>query len=71
MTAATDGAITHARREIDLLTEFRTRLTSDVVTGQVDVREIAATLPELSEAELSEADDSMAPDDLIDIEEDE
>lgn len=34
--------------EIDLLHEFRTRLTSDVVTGQVDVREIAATLPEFT-----------------------
>lgn len=34
--------------EIGLLQEFRTRLTSDVVTGQVDVRKIAASLPELS-----------------------
>lgn len=38
-----------AFREIELLREFRARLTSDVVTGQVDVRAIAATLPELNE----------------------
>ncbi|MHC5557919.1 restriction endonuclease subunit S [Kocuria sp. U4B] len=31
-------------REISLLQEFRTRLVADVVTGQVDVRAIAATL---------------------------
>ena len=32
-----------SRTEIDLLRELRTRLTSDVVTGQVDVQPIAAT----------------------------
>lgn len=45
-----------ATREIDLLREFRTRLTSDVVTGQVDVREIASTLPELNEDMLATGD---------------
>jgi type I restriction enzyme S subunit len=39
-------------REIELLREFRTRLTADVVTGQLDVREAAARLPELDLAEL-------------------
>lgn len=39
-------------REIDLIREFRTRLTADVVTGQVDVRGIAATLPDLDPVEL-------------------
>lgn len=34
-------------REIELLQEFRTRLVADVVTGQVDVRAIAATLPDV------------------------
>ena len=28
-----------ARREIELLAEYRIRLIADVVTGQVDVRE--------------------------------
>ena len=40
-TAAIDAAMTRARREIDLLSEYRTRLVADVVTGQVDVREAA------------------------------
>ena len=38
-TAAVDTAMACARREIELLTEYRTRLIADVVTGQVDVRE--------------------------------
>ena len=38
-TAAVDAAMTRARREIELLSEYRTRLIADVVTGQVDVRE--------------------------------
>ena len=39
-TAAVDAAMARARREIELLTEYRTRLIADVVTGQVDVREV-------------------------------
>lgn len=35
-------------REMELLREFRARLTADVVTGQVDVQEIAVTLPEMT-----------------------
>jgi type I restriction enzyme S subunit len=31
-----------AQREIDLIREYRTRLISDVVTGKVDVRHLAA-----------------------------
>lgn len=45
--ARSGKTIDAARREIDLLREFRTRLTVDVVTGQSDVRAIVATLPEL------------------------
>jgi len=41
-TGVIDRAIEAARREIDLLKEFRTRLIADVVTGKVDVREAAA-----------------------------
>lgn len=40
-------------REIALLQEFRMRLIADVVTGQVDVRKIAATLPETSASSAS------------------
>ncbi|MCT2996638.1 restriction endonuclease subunit S [Propionibacterium freudenreichii] len=42
-------AVGRTRREITLLQEFRTRLVADVVTGQVDVRAIAATLPNAPE----------------------
>lgn len=47
-TKPTNAAMDRARREIDLLREFRTRLTADVVTGQLDVRDVAARLPELA-----------------------
>ncbi len=43
-TADIDIAIDRARREIELLGEYRTRLIADVVTGKVDVREAAAEL---------------------------
>jgi len=43
---AFDAAIAADRRAIELLQEFRTRLIADVVTGKVDVREVAAQLPE-------------------------
>ena len=40
----------HVRQQVrlsqDLLREYRTRLIADVVTGKLDVRETAATLPE-------------------------
>ena len=39
-------AITRTEREIALMQEYRTRLTADVVTGKLDVREAAARLPE-------------------------
>ena len=38
-TAAIDAAMARAQREFELLSEYRTRLIADVVTGQVDVRE--------------------------------
>ena len=43
-TADIDVAIDRARREIEMLGEYRTRLIADVVTGKVDVREAAAEL---------------------------
>ena len=48
-------AITRARREIDLLHEYRTRLIADVVTGKLDVRKAVACLPD--ETETSQAMD--------------
>ena len=50
-TAAIDTAIDRARRQIELLQEYRTRLIADVVTGQVDVR-AATSLPEIDSLEI-------------------
>ena len=43
-TADIDADINRARRQIELLREYRTRLIADVVTGKLDVREAAAQL---------------------------
>jgi restriction endonuclease S subunit len=53
-TAKIDAAISAARREIELVREYRERLIADVVTGKVDVREVAARLPEEPPEEESE-----------------
>ena len=45
-TADIDAAIVRARRQIELVQEYRTRLIADVVTGKLDVRWAAAQLPE-------------------------
>ncbi len=45
-TARIDRKTELARRQIALAEEFRTRLISDVVTGKLDVREAATSLPE-------------------------
>ena len=42
-TADIDAAIGRARRQIELVREYRTRLIADVVTGKLDVRETATT----------------------------
>ena len=48
-TADIDNAIARARRQVELLEEYRTRLIADVVTGKLDVRAAAARLPEETE----------------------
>ena len=66
---ATDSA----RRQIELVEEYRTRLIADVVTGKVDVREAAAQLPdEAGDQDLIEEREPLAnslPRDLYDIDE--
>ena len=63
LTSDIDAAIVHTRREIELLEEYRTRLIADVVTGKLDVREVASNLPDVNLddlqplAEGGEADD--------------
>ena len=58
-TADTNAAISRTRRQVELLQEYRTRLISDVVTGKLDVREVAALLPD--EADDEEPMDESGP----------
>ncbi len=44
-SADLNTAIARTEREIALMQEYRTRLTADLVTGKLDVREAAAHLP--------------------------
>lgn len=66
-TSAVGAAQERARTEIDLLREFRIRLIADVVTGQLDVREVAANLPdETGEPEPHADEDLFAGDSEVD-----
>lgn len=49
-------AISRLEREIELLHEYHTRLVADVVTGKLDVRDVAAHLPEEEPIEVVETD---------------
>ena len=53
---ALHSALSQTEREIAFIREYRTRLVADVVTGQLDVREAAAGLPDEEIAPV-EADD--------------
>jgi type I restriction enzyme S subunit len=56
----------YARHEIDLLREYRTQLVADVVTGKLDVREVAANLPEEAEETKSVYEIETDVDDIED-----
>ena len=45
-TSELTGTIARARRQVELVEEYRTRLIADVVTGKLDVRVAAAQLPD-------------------------
>ncbi len=66
-TERIDSAIGRASEEIELLTEYRTRLTADIVTGKLDVREAAAALPEIDP--LAQDDKPDTPESETDIDE--
>ena len=66
-TSALTTAISRTEREIALMQEYRTRLTADIVTGKLDVREAAAKFPEVQSdgGDLSDkADTADLSDDL-------
>jgi type I restriction enzyme S subunit len=54
-----DAAISRLTQEVLLLEEFKTRLISDVVTGQIDVRGIEIPDYEYVEEESDEESDDM------------
>ena len=56
VTSKTDDCINQARRQIELLWEYRTRLIADVVTGQLDAREAVARLPDEEPEPLDDGD---------------
>ena len=61
-TTTPNITISRFEHEIGLLREYRTRLVTDVVTGKLDVCEVAAGLPNEAVPEDRPADDG----DLID-----
>ncbi|MEZ5535633.1 MAG: restriction endonuclease subunit S [Thiolinea sp.] len=58
---APNKLIKKAQREIELMQEYRTRLTTDIVTGKLDVREAAKNLPDITEEPAAE----LITDDLL------
>jgi len=60
-------AISETSQEIALVQEFRTRLIADVVTGKLDVRAAAASLPDISAPEpIDEGTDRADEDETMD-----
>ena len=58
--------ISRLEREIELLREYRTRLVADVVTGKLDVRDVAAKLPEEAIPDTDEYnDETELPDEEV------
>ncbi|MBN1545563.1 MAG: DUF1768 domain-containing protein [Syntrophaceae bacterium] len=63
-----DKAIDRIEREIALAQEYRTRLTADIVTGKLDVREAATRLPEELIETMSEDKSDISEEDTFDEE---
>jgi type I restriction enzyme S subunit len=61
-TKTYDNAISKVQSQIELLKEYRTRLISDVVTGQIDVRDVAIPDYEPEEDGESEEPECKEPD---------
>jgi len=64
-TASLQAAIDEAKREIDLIREYRTRPIADVVTGKVDVRGLTPAEAPLGDEQIAEGvdDDEILGDD--------
>jgi type I restriction enzyme, S subunit len=55
-----DEATSRLGDEVNLLREYRVRLIADVVTGKLDVREVAARLPDETPLETAENDADLS-----------
>ena len=66
--AKIDNALPTFQKEIELLREYRTRLISDVVTGQIDIRDVV--IPEYIPEEDTEIDTGDAGEDVEEVAED-
>jgi type I restriction enzyme S subunit len=71
-TASLEELLRRAKREIDLIREYRTRMIADVVTGKVDVRHLApppeALATEAAPEDLEEGlDDEMPGEDEAEL----
>jgi type I restriction enzyme S subunit len=62
--ATLNKALATVEDHIEFLSEYRTRLIADVVTGKLDVREAAANLPEETD-EKESFDDALAEDEEL------
>ena len=61
-TSAFDSGVSRLEREIELLREYRTRVVADVVTGKLDVREVATKIPDEVTPELIDEDTELTDD---------
>lgn len=66
--AKIDNALPTFQKEIELLREYRTRLIFDVVTGQIDVRDVV--IPEYTPEEDTEIDIDDTGEDMEEVAED-
>jgi type I restriction enzyme S subunit len=62
VTAPQNTAISRLEREIELFREYRTRFVADVVTGKLDVREVAARIPDEPAPEIIEDESDLSVD---------
>jgi type I restriction enzyme S subunit len=60
--------VSRLEREIELLVEYRIRLTADVVTGNLDVREVAAKIPEDVQLDTASGEDFTDDEETLDQE---
>ncbi len=60
--AGISAVASRLEREIELLREYRIRLSADVVTGKLDVREAAARLPDEATLDATENDTDLTDD---------